>query len=120
MGNLLALLGLALLFLCWWHQRGVKDWALRQAQWRCEQLGLQLLDETVQLCALWPVKDRAGRRVLRRRYRFEFTSTGNERYSGELQLEGLELVGFELPPYAWPDMPSADDDVNEGRPPWLH
>lgn len=109
MENLIALLVLMLVFMCWWHQRGIKDRALRQAQLRCAQLGLQLLDETVQLAAMWPLRDEAGNWVWRRRYGFEFTSTGEVRYAGELTLVGLRLVSFELPPYA---MPAPEEEVS--------
>lgn len=124
MEDLVALLALMFAFLLWWHQRGVKDRALRTAHARCAQLGLQLLDETVQLASMRPARDAAGNWAMRRRYRFEFTSTGDVRYVGELELVGLSMTAFELPPYAMPapaDAMDADELVEaDEKPPRLH
>jgi hypothetical protein len=122
MGSLLLITVLTIVFVFWWHQRGMKDWALVLVNRRCARLGLQLLDETVQLVRLWPAREESGNWVLRRRYRFEFTSTGRERYPGEALLCGRTFVGLELPPYIWPDV--VDEDVlgpgGTSTPPRLH
>lgn len=97
----------------WWHQRGMKDAALVQVFRRCETLGLQLLDDTVQLHRLKPVKNGAGNWVLERRYRFEFTSTGSQRYAGVATFVGRQFAGWQLPPYI---SPVADDEAWQDTP----
>ena len=40
----------------WWRAQGFKHYALKRARQHCEQLHLQLLDETVVLRRLWPCR----------------------------------------------------------------
>lgn len=119
MKDVLIFFGLCILFLVWWHQRGIKDRALKEVARRCQRQGLQLLDETVQLVRLWPVKNAAGNLVLRRRYRFEFTSTGSERYTGEALMLGLWFEELRLPAYACPPTDDASY-VDDEEPPRMH
>ena len=85
-----------------WRSGQFKDHALRIASEHCQQLDLQLLDHSMVIVGLWPVRDASGRLLLRRRYRFEFASTGDQRYHGELALTGLQLERIDLEPYKLP------------------
>ena len=76
--------------------------ARKLASAHCQQLNLQLLDQSMVICGLWPVRGANGRLVLRRRYRFEFSSTGDRRYQGELVMLGLQLEHIELETYKLP------------------
>jgi hypothetical protein len=60
---------------------------------------LQLLDHSMVIVGLWPVRDTNGRLELRRRYRFEFASVGDRRYQGKLSLIGLHLEQIDLEAY---------------------
>lgn len=117
MEDLLLIFIIAIIFMSWWHQRGMKDGALVTTHALCQKKGLQLLDETVQLSSVRPARNRAGNWVLRRRYRFEFTSTGGERYQGEAVLCGLQFEALELPPYA---VPADWEEKEEQDKPTLH
>lgn len=86
----------------WWHQRGMKDAALVQVFKRCERLGLQLLDDTVQLHRIKPAKNSAGNWVMKRSYTFEFTSTGSQRYNAIATFIGHQFDQWQLPPYVSP------------------
>ena len=88
-------------FLClaWWQGQKVKEIALRRARRECRDLDLQLLDDSVALRAIWLKRDDGGRIRVWRRYRFEFTSTGDERYTGEVVTLGVAVTGFHLAPY---------------------
>lgn len=108
-------LGLAGLFMIWWHWRRLKDLALQLASRRCDEQGLQLLDETVQLESCKLARNARHERVLERRYRFEFTCTGGERYWGRITLRGDRLEVFELPPHL---LVSREDSSDAER--WLH
>lgn len=82
-----------------WRSGQFKDRALYIASEHCKHLGLQLLDHSMVIVGLWPVRDASGRLELRRRYRFEFASIGDRRYQGKLSLIGLHLEHIDLEPY---------------------
>lgn len=93
--------GVVLLY--WWHSGAYKGRALQLAENHCREQGLQLLDQSVVIRGLWPLRRADGRLTLRRTYHFEFTSTGDQRYRGILvlvgmQLRSIELETFKLPP----------------------
>lgn len=85
-----------------WRSGQFKDRALQFAFDHCKRLELQLLDHSMVIVGLWPVRDVSGRLVLRRRYRFEFASTGDDRYQGKLTLVGLQLDCIDLEAYKLP------------------
>ena len=87
----------------WWHSDIVKNQALKLADTHCKQLGLQLLDQTMVIKGLFPVRDESGSLCLRRRYRFEFTSTGEVRYRGMIVMAGRKQQSLELEPHILPE-----------------
>ncbi len=103
LGNiiLLALLGFILHY--WWQSGEYKGRALRLASQHCQQLGLQLLDQSMVIKGYWPMRLQSGSLVIRRRYNFEFTSTGQQRYCGKLVLLGFKLESIELETYQLPE-----------------
>jgi hypothetical protein len=86
----------------WWQSDKIKSVALKVVAQHCKNQGLQLLDQTMVLSGLWPIRVESGSLVLRRRYAFEFTSTGQERYRGSIELQGRQLNHFELAPHILP------------------
>ncbi|HSG02514.1 MAG TPA: DUF3301 domain-containing protein [Marinobacterium sp.] len=89
----LLLIGSVLLF--WYRGLAVRERALVSVRKHCDQMDLQLLDQTVALRSLWLQRDERGRIQLRRRYNFEFTSTGDERYQGQVVFLGSRLESIE-------------------------
>lgn len=87
----------------WWQSDKIKSVALRVVTEHCKNQGLQLLDQTMVLYGLWPIRSETGSLVLRRRYAFEFTSTGQERYKGTVELQGRQLSHFALAPHILPN-----------------
>ncbi len=87
----------------WWHSDIVKSQALKLADTYLDQLGLQLLDQTMVIKGVFPVQDNGGSLCLRRRYCFEFTSTGEARYRGEIVMVGRKQQSLELEPHILPD-----------------
>ncbi|TCS42072.1 DUF3301 domain-containing protein [Reinekea marinisedimentorum] len=83
----------------WWHGQGVKSFALKKVRKYCEQHNLQLLDETLVLRRFWPVRGEQGSLALRRNYRFEFSSTGEYRYTGRIVLLGYKVSSVEVDSY---------------------
>lgn len=59
-------------------------------------MSLQFLDESVGLRALWLKRDDNGQLRVWRRYLFEFSSTGEDRYRGKVIMLGLRITHTEL------------------------
>jgi len=87
----------------WWHSDGVKTLALKLVDTHCQKLGLQLLDQTMVIKGVFPVRDKSGSLCLRRRYRFEFASTGEARYRGVIVMVGRRQQSIELEPHVLPE-----------------
>jgi hypothetical protein len=84
----LLLLGLLLL---WWHSAvQARERARQLARQYCERQDWQLLDQTVALSSLRPVRH-IDRWFWRRRYRFDFSPDGGQRRRGELLMLGNRL-----------------------------
>jgi len=83
----------------WLQARELKDRALKAAARHCDDLALKLLDDSVVLNSLRLQRGFSGRRCLVRTYRFDFTSTGEERYHGEITLIGQRVGRIKLPPH---------------------
>lgn len=93
-----AILLLAAACLWWLSAIRARDLARSVAAGFCKRQGWQLLDQTVALIGMWPIR-RNDRLCWRRRYRFDFSSDGGDRRSGELILEGIQpaRISAELP-----------------------
>ena len=87
----------------WWQSDKIKSMAMNMVLQYCRQQNLQLLDQTMVLRGVWPQRDAGGSLQLRRRYSFEFTSTGEERYAGLVELIGRKLQRLELAPHILPE-----------------
>jgi hypothetical protein len=87
----------------WWGSDKVKALVLGHIYRYCKSQNLQLLDQTMVLKGIWLVRDESGSLSVRRRYTFEFTSTGEVRNHGEVEVIGHKLVNLELEPHILPD-----------------
>lgn len=87
----------------WWQGDKIKSIALQHLYDYCRQQDLQLLDQTIVLKGVWPRRNDFGSLQLRRRYGFEFTSTGEERYQGSIELSGRRLQRIEVEPHILPE-----------------
>lgn len=79
----------------WWRSRDAKAFALQYAAQRCHELNLQLLDQSMVLKKIRLRRSSDGLHWYRR-YEFEFSSTGTERYPGHVELAGNRLLGIEM------------------------
>ena len=102
MFNLLVLLTLCLLVFYWWHSGDFKAIAMGFATQHCEQFSLQLLDQSMVIKGLWAVRNVDGALSVRRRYQFEFSSTGEQRYLGLLTMAGSKLKSIDTEAYQLP------------------
>lgn len=90
---------IALALLYWWHSIKIKELALREVRRQCKAMDLQLLDQSVALKGLKLKRNAQGRLGLLRRYDFNFSSTGDDRYQGSIQLQGKKVIHIELAPH---------------------
>jgi len=79
-----------------WKNTGIKRHALKMARAECAKHELQLLDESMVLRKIWLQRDAQGDLKIRRRYVFEFSSTGDRRYHGAIVLLGWRVIGVEF------------------------
>ena len=100
--ELVGLLVLGALAWLWYDSLKARDAGIQAVRSACAAEELQLLDETVAIASLKPVRDEDGRLVLRRAYDFEYTDTGNNRRRGSLVLLGQRVlvinIGLRLVP----------------------
>ncbi len=82
-----------------WQNAGLKEHALVLAKRHCKTQDVQFLDDSIALTRIKLHKDPRGNFGICRRYAFEFTATGERRYSGELSLFGRRLMNIELAPH---------------------
>ena len=86
----------------WWRSDNVKSFAISHTLKYCREQNLQLLDQTMVLRGLWPIRTFDGQLQFRRRYHFEFTSTGIVRNKGLIELIGIKVKAIELEAHILP------------------
>ena len=101
--NLLVLILTGMIAVYWWHSGQFKGRARELAIAHCQQLGLQLLDQSMVITAIWPALSKGGKIEFRRTYQFEFSSIGDRRYQGKLVMQGMRLQSVDLETYKLPD-----------------
>jgi len=82
----------------WWRAKAIKDFVLQAARRYCKTMDVELLDDAVYLRGLWFKRDDRGRLRVWRRFLFDFTSTGEERYTGRVIMLGSTILNKELDP----------------------
>ena len=87
-------LGLAAWF--WSDSTRARELAIKTATRHCQQMNVQLLDQTVSLHKLKLARNHRGRINFKRIYQFEFCLTGNARYLGYITLVAHQLQHIEL------------------------
>ena len=97
--SLLFLLLLAVLGWFWFDSVHTIEIARNAGKRACDEANVQFLDDTVAGIALALVRDKSGRRVLRRTYRFEFSDTGDSRLEGQLIMLGDKIESVIMEPY---------------------
>lgn len=97
--SLLFLLLLAALGWFWFDSLRALEVARNTGKRACSDANVQFLDDTVANIGLALVRDKSGRRALRRTYRFEFSETGNSRLEGRLTLLGDKIESVTMEPY---------------------
>ena len=99
MSGVLWTIGVVLVCLYWYKAQGVKEIAVRAAKSYCEKIEVQMLDDCVALRRLWFKRDPQGRMQFWRSFSFEFTSTGEQRYNGEIVMLGTKILSIDSEPH---------------------
>jgi len=58
-----------------------------------------MLDDYIALNGLQLKRDKTGKIHLCRSFQFEFSSTGNERYNGQIVMIGYRIESIQMEPY---------------------
>ena len=74
----------------------VREIALLAAARHCRDMEVQLLDQSIGTRSLWLKRDKHGVPRVWRRYQFEFTSTGEQRYHGQVITLGRTVETVQL------------------------
>ena len=90
---------MCLAYVYWYNAQEAKEIALEAARDHCLAMEVQMLDGYVALNGFWLKRDRAGKIQLRRSFLFEFSSTGSERYSGTVLMQGRRVESIYMEPY---------------------
>lgn len=80
----------------WLDSLKVREAAIAAARAACEAEALMLLDDTVAIAAIKPVRKDTGHITLQRTYKFEYSDTGDNRRTGSLVLQGRRVVIFNV------------------------
>ena len=81
-----------------WQNFKVRELALSHAKAYCSAHDLQLLDDAV-FGIRWRPTLHRGQPKISRRFRFYFTTTGEQRYSGKLDMVGLQKIQISADPH---------------------
>ncbi len=99
----------AILFYQSLHTREI---ALVAARHHCRAMGVQLLDQTI-YCQRTRLQPGGALLAFRRWYCFEFTSTGDERYQGIVEMHGNTAQSVQLAPHRFPASSDAGQPGNQ-------
>ena len=80
----------------WLDSLRAREAAVFAAREACAAEGLMLLDDTVSISMVKPVRDEDGHVKLKRAYEFEFSDTGDNRRKGSVVLLGRRVVLFNV------------------------
>ncbi|MCL6269609.1 DUF3301 domain-containing protein [Sansalvadorimonas sp. 2012CJ34-2] len=94
---------LAMIFMIWWHGFTIRQLAISHAKRFCKERELQYLDEGIALSFNAFQRNRSGRLNILRHCQFEFSSTGEDRYQGNVVMLGRTLVEIKTPAYRMPE-----------------
>ncbi len=96
MSGLIILVGAGILLWFWVDSLHARERALQVCAAACRQTKAQLLDQTVSLVSVGVGRRSDNRVSLRRRYRFEFSTDGVNRWQGRVTLLGLLVESVQM------------------------
>lgn len=89
----------AVLAWVWWDGLGAKEVARASCQRQCREYDVLFLDDSVALARLRLRRDANGGLRIFRRFNFEFTSDGERRYQGYVEMLGRRVLQLHMDAY---------------------
>ena len=80
----------------WLNGLNVREAAIAAGRQACVAQRMQLLDDTVCLIKTRLARDTSGQLRFERTYRFEYSSTGDNRYIGHINMLGQHIKGLTM------------------------
>ena len=112
---LLAIIALVAAIAIFFYQSlHTREIALVTARQHCQRMGVQLLDQTIYCRRLRLVRSTTLPGI-KRWYHFEFTSTGEERYPGTVEMLGNVPYAVQLAPHRFPAQPETPSHSTQRR-----
>ncbi|MGZ8224623.1 MAG: DUF3301 domain-containing protein [Methylobacter sp.] len=100
MSYLIILISLLVLgFLYWNKSQQIKEIALSATRAHCLAMGVQMLDDYIAINTLGFKRNKAGKMQMQCSFVFEFSSTGDERYNGRIDMLGHRVESIYMEPY---------------------
>ena len=88
----------------WFDSIRAKENATQHAKNACKKVLIEFLDDTVLIKKVRLRRNTEGQMSIYREYEFEFSSTGEFRYKGQVRLLGKYLLDVEMEPYQFHDL----------------
>ena len=88
----------------WFDSIRAKENATQHAKNACKKVLIEFLDDTVLIKKVRLRRNTRGQMSIYREYEFEFSSTGEFRYKGQVRLLGKYLLDVEMEPYQFNDI----------------
>ena len=82
-----------------WQHNNISMLARDSARHCCQQAGVQLLDQNILLKSIRIQRSAHALWAFKRHYRFEFSSVGDTRYQGWIDVLGNRVIHSELEPF---------------------
>lgn len=96
MGSFIVLFFIVVMVLFWQDSMKSREVAIAAAHRACQEINVQLLDQTVSVESIKPARSKTGRFVFKRIYGFDFSMQGAERLHGRAHLLGQVLQQIQL------------------------
>ena len=120
--EILSIALLAALGWFWLSSLRVREHALAAGRHACATNGTQFLDDSIALQKMTWARDANGQLRFARRYRFEFSCTGDDRQTGFIRVLGADVEAVEMDGNCYPGKARVIriDDWAPPTPPSLH
>lgn len=96
MNSILFLALISIIVWLWQDALRCREYAIQQCRKICNEMNVQLLDQTVALASISFKKDSGNRYRLLRRYNFEISPEGANRHSGFIILSDYRIIHIEI------------------------
>lgn len=93
------LMAIGLIIYYWIHSLQVKEIAYAAARRHCQEMQVQMLDQNVYLRRLWFKRAEKGGFYFWRAFYFEFTVSGQDRYTGRVLMLSSRVSTVQLEPH---------------------